>query len=534
MTWSPCVTGAAYQIAVDWAADGDFIDPFDDTTGDVLNRGISISYGRDQQRQLSPGRIGSAGFALCNVERLYSPENTSSSLYGDLEPGRETRIQATFQNTTYPLFYGRLNDFTVHPDRSDRSVDFTALDGLSTLQGVKISTALYQALRTGEIVDLILDAAGWPADRRDIDTGASFTHYWWEEGTTAFDAIQKVVNAEGPPAIAYVAPDGVFTFRDRHHRLLRAASLTPQAAFSAARVECDSPAVTGFDYTPPFSYQHGWRDIVNDVLQDVDERVQNAELSAVWNTQSPFSILTGQTVEIKAVAGDPFLDAVAPTASGSEPDIVYTGTGVVSTTLFRTSGQSTIIRVTSIGGPATVLSMQLRARSVPVGRTIQVREQDPASITLHGLRTYPQDVLLATANDVEAVAEVIVAQYASRRPLVSMRIVAQDPTHLVQIFSRTVSDLISIRNDELGLDAGFYIEQVEHTITRIAPERPPIHALVLGCEKERDAPNKNPFTFDKTGAGFDDGFFDPIAADDPDTVWIWDTQSEFDTNEFGT
>jgi hypothetical protein len=534
MTWSPCVTGAAYQIAVDWAADGDFIDPFDDITDDTLGRDITISYGRDQNRQLSPGRVGSAGFALCNVSRLYSPENQDSSLYGDLEPGRETRIQATFDAVTYPLFHGRLNDFTVHPDRADRSVDFTALDGLSTLQGVKISTALYQGLRTGEIVALILDAAGWPADRRDIDAGATFTSFWWEEGTTAFEAIQRAVNAEGPPAIAYQSPDGTFVFRDRHHRLLRTASLTTQAEFAAARVECDSPPVTGLDYTPPFDYQHGWRDIVNDVLQDVDQRVQNTDLSTVWNTESPFSILTGQTIEIKAVASDPFLEAVAPTTSGDDPDIVYTGGSTLTTSLSRSSGQSTIIRITSVGGPATVLSVRLRARAVPVGRTIQVREQDPASITLHGLRTYPQDIPLATANDVEAVAEVIVAQYASRRPLVSMRVVAQDPDHLEQIFTRTLSDLISIRNDELGLDAGFYIEQIEHTITRIDPERPPIHAVVFGCEKVRDAPNKNPFTFDKTGAGFDDGFFDPIAADDPDTVWIWDTQSEFDTHEFGT
>jgi len=289
-----------------------------------------------------------------------------------------------------------------------------------------------------------------------------------------------------------------------------------------------------FDYTAPFVYQHGWRDIVNDVLQDVDERAQNPDLSAVWSTESPFSILTGQTLEIKAVASDPFLNAVAPTATGDDPDIVSIGTGTVTATLTRDSGQSTIIRITSAGGPATVLSMRLRARAVPVGRTIQIREQDPASITVNGLRTYPDDIPLATANDVEAVSEVIVAQYASRRPLVSMRIVAQDAAHLEQIFTRTVSDLISIRNDELGLNADFFVEQVEHTITRIDPDRPPIHAVVLGCEKDRDAPNKNPFTFDKTGAGFDDGFFDPIAADDPDTIWIWDTQSKFDTHEFGT
>jgi hypothetical protein len=246
MTWSPCATGAAYQIAVDWAADGDYVDPFDDTTDDVLDRTVSVSYGRDQQRQLSPGRVGSAGFTLCNVSRLYSPENQNSALYGDLEPGRETRVQATYAGTTYPLFNGRLNDFTVHPDRSDRSVDFTALDGLATLQGVKISTPLYQALRTGEIVNVILDAAGWPAGRRDIDAGATFTHYWWEEGSTAFDAIQKVVGAEGPPSIAYVAPDGTFVFRDRHHRLLRTESLTSQATFATTPTGSQCCDIAGY------------------------------------------------------------------------------------------------------------------------------------------------------------------------------------------------------------------------------------------------------------------------------------------------
>jgi hypothetical protein len=42
----------------------------------------------------------------------------------------------------------------------------------------------------------------------------------------------------------------------------------------------------------------------------------------------------------------------------------------------------------------------------------------------------------------------------------------------------------------------------------------------------------NPFTFDKVGAGFDDGTFDPIGCSDPGEVWIWDTQSEFDVNTF--
>ncbi|WP_460071068.1 hypothetical protein [Streptomyces sp. YKOK-I1] len=245
MTWSPCVTGAAYQIAVDWAADSDFDDAHDDVTEDVLERGITISYGRDQSRQLSPGRVGSAGFSVCNVTRLFSPENANSALFGDLEPGREIRFRATRAGVTYPLFYGRLNDFTVHADRSNRSVDFTALDGLASFQGIKISTALYEGLRTGQIIDTILTEAGWTGGR-DLDSGASFTQYWWAEGTTAFDALQDAVQAEGPPAIVYVAPDGTFTFRDRHHRLLRSTSVTSQATFATTPTGSQCCDIAGY------------------------------------------------------------------------------------------------------------------------------------------------------------------------------------------------------------------------------------------------------------------------------------------------
>src|SRR3546814_12587055 len=70
--------------------------------------------------------------------------------------------------------------------------------------------------------------------------------------------------------------------------------------------------------------------------------------------------------------------------------------------------------------------MRLRARAVPVGHTIQIREQDPASITVHGLRTYPQDIPRATADDVEAVEDVILAADAIRLPQSSMRLPARD------------------------------------------------------------------------------------------------------------
>ena len=231
---------AGYTVSVDWAGDGDFDDAYDNVTADVLQRGpVVFSYGRDQARQLAPPKVGSLTMTLCNADRLYSPENPDSPIANDMSPALPVKVDTVYNDTVYPLFTARVDDFDVHPDRGDRSVDITALDLLSLLQGVKISTELYQAQRTGTLMGVILDAVGWTGPR-DLDLGATFVPWWWLEETDAFTAVTDLLASEGAPSIAYVGPDGTFIFRDRHHRLLRPASLTSQATFTSRHIgACD-------------------------------------------------------------------------------------------------------------------------------------------------------------------------------------------------------------------------------------------------------------------------------------------------------
>lgn len=228
-----------YTVAVDWAGDGTFDGPYDDVTADVLARGpVTFQYGRDQDRQIAPPTVGSMTMTLCNADRIYSPENPDSPIVDDLRPAAAVKVETVLDDVLYPLFRARVDEFEVHPDRGNRSADITALSLLSLLQGVRISTELYAAQRTGTLVGIILDTIGWTGPR-DLDLGASFVPWWWLEETDAFSALTDLLQSEGPPSIAYVSPDGTFIFRDRHHRLLRAASLTPQATFSAdAAGEC--------------------------------------------------------------------------------------------------------------------------------------------------------------------------------------------------------------------------------------------------------------------------------------------------------
>lgn len=85
-----------YNVAIDWTGDQDFADAGEDVSARVLDRGttLTIRYGRDQARAFSPLAPGRAQFELDNRSRDYSPENTSSPLYGLVLPGRAVRIQA--------------------------------------------------------------------------------------------------------------------------------------------------------------------------------------------------------------------------------------------------------------------------------------------------------------------------------------------------------------------------------------------------------------------------------------------------------
>lgn len=288
-------------------------------------------------------------------------------------------------------------------------------------------------------------------------------------------------------------------------------------------------------YIEPFEYEHGWRDIVNSITLPVAERRPDGDLSVVWDSDTAISLALGQSVTVQAQATEPFRDA-QDIADGT--DIIYSGAGVPLVLLSRRSGQSLTLTITAAGGAVNITRLQLRARSVPVTRTTEVSAADSTSIARHGQRTYPEDVPWANQHDALAVAQLLLAAYAERRPTVQLRIVSSDLAHHLQVVSRQISDLITISNGELGLADDFFIETVGHTLARMVGQDTcpgPVHYATFGCERSGVVVPDNPFTFDKPGAGFDDGVFDPSGFDDPHSVFIFDdpVQGQFGTGKFG-
>ena len=535
---------SSLKVKVDWDHVGfkptstppDFSSPDDDITALVQReRGaVELEYGRDQSTALAPTVAGRGSLTLDNSSRKFSPRNTASPLYGNIKPARPVRITRDgtttglysdiysdiYEDTStvvYTLFRGVTDDSPINPDVMAKTVNLSLVDGLAYFRGVNITTQLYSGVRTGTAINHILDAAGWPTALRDLDAGATVIPYWWEDNTDALEALEKVLRSEGPPAMLTMGVNGEVIFLDRHHRLTNANSITSQATWSA--YGGPEPVMN-----KPFSYDDAWRNIVNTGAAEIGIR-QGNEQTAVWNSDSPITLTSGEQKVITASTSDPFINAVTPVL-GTDYTVA---SGVVTVSLNRTSGSSVGIVLQAVGGPAVIATMQVRATPLPVSYSIQISYADTASVEDYGARSFPGDLPWCNQYDAEAVLSTAVAQRSQPIPVVSATfMVGRSEDRAALILSRDLSDRVHIVEPETALDDDFFIENIQHSLSGEHD-----HTVTFGLEA---APQQVliPFTFDDDDAGFDEGYF-VTAMDDPATMFTFDDDGVgFDEGVFAT
>jgi hypothetical protein len=94
------------------------------------------------------------------------------------------------------------------------------LSTLSSLHGQTISTAHYHNISTSEALEVLLDAAEWPADKRIIEVGRITTPHWFLDNVDAFDAIKRIQIIEGPGSVIYEDEYGNIVFEKAKEPLI--------------------------------------------------------------------------------------------------------------------------------------------------------------------------------------------------------------------------------------------------------------------------------------------------------------------------
>ena len=512
------MTVRGFGLRFDWSQSHGYGGPLEDVTSYLTDDDLTVTTGRDTSQAASSLPAGTLGFQITEKTQpgafQFAPEQNSGTLAGLIVPGVSATFDTTLAGATTTLFTGVLDDYTYEPDA--RTLTGTVRDAWGLPSAEKLSTMVYQGLRTGDLIHVVLNAIGWPLDKRSIDYGATVVPFWWEEGTDAATAIQKLVDSEGPPAIAYVEA-GVFFFRDRHHRITLAASTTSQALFSSVYPPGSGPSTDFKILAGSFSYKHGRANLINTATFSVDRRTIG-DLAPVWSAQSGVGVPAGQTVQITITATDPFVNAQTPIPATTFDDqgnpltgdyvLAYGSVGSIS--LSRTAGQSLILTIVGGGVDAFFSFLQIRANPIPVGSTVQVTASDSGSVASKGTLTWPNQLPWAGEYDALAIARTVVSTYAVARPVLVFDIDAtmtngSGVAYMTQFVSRAISDRITVRHDLVGLSEDFFIEKIELIVRGLGKR-----GTVLRITAEAVPPTgaANPFRFGVAGAGFDQGQFD--------------------------
>lgn len=425
---------------------------------------------------------------------------------------------------TYTLFSGPLDDYDVASGDAAWTFSGSFLDAWGRPALTDLSTLAYSGIRTGDAVNLVLDAIGWTAPRA-IDPGATLIGWWWEEGTDPGDAINKLVNSEGSPAIAYVE-GGTFVFRDRHHRTRSAASITSQAVFSSL-IPAGSGNGLDFKFERDPSYNHGTKSIVNTATFSVGLR-RAVSRDEIWSQDDPIALGSGSSIVIFAQPGDPAFNVIPPSmASGT----IEASSGTFTATIDQTSGQKFAITLTSTSS-GTVTRLALQGSSLPITRTVQAKARDAGSAGRVGESSWPGEVPWANQYDAQAVADRVVAIYASERPRIAFSVVAINDRYLSMMLKLRISDRITYRDDVIGVSRDFHVERLTHQVTSWNSAQ---HRLIVEAVRADPLPAANAFLFGVSGHGFDDGVFGVTGIEDPDQMFVFDQAGQgFDQGVFAT
>jgi hypothetical protein len=285
-----------YTVAIDYDDDGDFSDPSEDITADVLALHWRLGMAQPFDHTAAPIY---AEITVRNVSRDYSPEYTADPLL----PRKAVRIQSNDGLTTRTHFRGYIDHVDSRPGaQGERTAVIHAAGLENELRQNRVLLPPQINVRADQVISAILDACilrqrslkgYWVIGvsnqgelgsntrlaetyPRSLETGKSVFAYVgdnWIDGIPADEAIRQIIEAER--GRFFINRDGLPTFYNRHHTTL---NQTAAAGFNEN--------MDGLEYT------YG-QEIVNHLQIRITPRSLGAAGSVVWTLEKTFRLRRG-------------------------------------------------------------------------------------------------------------------------------------------------------------------------------------------------------------------------------------------------
>ena len=464
---------ATYKVLVDWNNDGDFADSNDDVSGNVL----SLEFMRGSELSAHPtGRpiAGALRMELNNTSGIYSSFLSSGALYGSLLPSRKVQVQAgnsgfdytfpfTFLHTPIWTGYIKLIKPVVSVGKAPKAV-ISAIGALGKLNQARANVPQALNQRTDQLIDDVLDAAGWAADDRNLDEGQTTITRYWSSGGQTLATLNDIAETE----VGWIKEtvDGKIAFENRHHRYNQTHANTTQGTFSDA----SGSALT---YTA-IEQRDSLPQVFNSFRAGAKVYTVGS-LAVLWTlpdigASSP-SLDVGQVTNAVSVNAwtttDATTDMVANSASDGSGDNLTSSVGISVTK----TGERMKIQLTNNAGVFLYIT-KLQARGTPITESNvgRVLVQDSDSITAYGEREYPKSAKwLPNADESTNYCLYNINLFKDVTPRIIITITGKNDAHMGHMLSRDLHDRITVTatnatRTNLGINGDFQIDKISHSI----------------------------------------------------------------------
>lgn len=205
----------AYTVEVDWDRSGTYET---DITGEIERPGAGISIDRGFNDE-GLYKISSVRIAVSNRSGTYSPGNTVSARYGQLNPGVPIRVVATHATVDYTRWTGYIQKFELSGGANAASIcTFHCQDLAGYLAQYSPVNVDLDERTTDEAYTAIATAVGLGGSDYNFPTGKQTLPFHWVRNGDAFSAMADVLQSE-MGGVWFVDALGVIQGLGRDNRL---------------------------------------------------------------------------------------------------------------------------------------------------------------------------------------------------------------------------------------------------------------------------------------------------------------------------
>ena len=277
----------------------------------VVPLSARVIRGRDGQRQLVPPRVPGM---VCTVW------DEDGQVYKDRPyiAGTEVVLLAMLPGGLHRIMFTGLVDKVKYNYKGDVFTYGLSCLGLSSqLVTNEVYGEVLSKTTVGAAITATLDASGWEAGvdyELDESTFSAALSYWWLDGSSAWQTLNRLITTEGPPAIYYENAEGKLIFQGTGGNRSDRATI-PIYTFGSGS--------NNFSIINSINEESEAKDLVNHAGMRVTEYEEEDEASVVWSRGTQFIVSPGEVHElIASFPGSPLLEY----SNINEPDFESTST----------------------------------------------------------------------------------------------------------------------------------------------------------------------------------------------------------------